>query len=205
MKTIKVALSFNRLSDADLSAFTNNINTCMTGTAAFAKPPVAYTDLSKLLDTFDKAVAAAMGGDSAMIAAKTNARNALLAALQKLAAFVQIVADGDMAVLLASGFPANTSNRRPQTKLDCPLILGIENEGTAKLGVRLQPVQYAKSYEVRATNGATTPAASVISTQARHIVMGNLTPGTSYNISARAIGGSEGYSEWSDPVSHMAI
>jgi hypothetical protein len=195
MKNIKVALSFNRLSDADLSAFTNNINTCMTGNAVFAKPPVAYTDLSKLLDTFDKAVSAARGGDSAMIAVKTNARNALLAALQKLAAFVQIVADGDMAVLLASGFSANTSNCRPQTKLECPLILALENEGTAKLGVRLQPVPYAKSYEVRVTNGATTPAASVISTQARHIVVENLTPGTTYNISARAIGGSEGYSE----------
>jgi hypothetical protein len=51
----------------------------------------------------------------------------------------------------------------------------------------------------------TTPAASVISTQARRIVVGNLTPGTTYNLSARAVGGSEGSSEWSDPVSHMAI
>jgi hypothetical protein len=32
----------------------------------------------------------------------------------------------------------------------------------------------------------------------------NLVPGTTYNISARAIGGSDGFSEWSDPVSHMA-
>ena len=80
----------------------------------------------------------------------------------------------------------------------------VENEGTTKLSVRLQPVDYAKSYEVRATNGATTPPASVISAQARRIVIGNLTPGTTYNISARAIGGSEGVSEWCDPVSHMA-
>jgi hypothetical protein len=205
MKSLKVALSFNRLSDADLSAFTNNINTSMSGNAAFSKPPVAYTDLSKMLDAFDKAVAAAMDGGAAMTAAKNTARNALLAALQKLAAFVQIVADGDMAILLASGFSANSGNRRPQTKLDCPLILAVDNDGTTKLGVRLQPVPHAKSYEVRATNGATTPATSVISTQARHIVVGSLTPGTTYNIQARAIGGSEGVSDWSDPVSHMAI
>jgi hypothetical protein len=32
----------------------------------------------------------------------------------------------------------------------------------------------------------------------------NLTPGTNYNIQARAVGGSTGYSDWSDPVSHMA-
>ena len=63
----------------------------------------------------------------------------------------------------------------------------------------------AHSYEVRAINGAPTPAASAISTQARRIVVGNITPGTTYNLSARAIGGSEGFSEWCDPVSHMAI
>jgi hypothetical protein len=45
----------------------------------------------------------------------------------------------------------------------------------------------------------------VVSTQARRIILGNLTPGTTYNVQARAIGGSEGYSEWSDPMSHMAI
>ena len=85
------------------------------------------------------------------------------------------------------------------------MILSVDNEGTTKLGVRLQTVAYAKSYEVRAMNGAAAPASSVISTQARRIIVGNLTPGTTYNISARAIGGSEGVSEWSDPVAHMAI
>ena len=34
---------------------------------------------------------------------------------------------------------------------------------------------------------------------------GSYPPGTTYTISARAIGGSEGFSEWSDPMSHMAI
>ena len=205
MQNLKVALGFTRLSAGDLSGFTSNVIQCMTGNAAFAKPPVTLTDLSKLLATFDTAVAAALDGGTASRAARNAAQDALLSALRKIAAYVQIVADGDMALLLASGFSAARTGRSQPTKLGSPLILGVENEGTTKLTVRLQAVARAKSYEVRAINGATTPAASVISTQARRIVVGNLTPGTTYTLQARAIGGSEGYSEWSDPVSHMAI
>jgi hypothetical protein len=204
MKRLKVALGFARLSDGDLSAFANTVITSMTNNAAYAKPPVAFTDLTKFLDTFDKAIAAAMDGGTALTAAKNAARAELLAALRKLALFVQIVADQDMALLLASGFSAVTPNRT-QTKLAVPTIVAVENEGTTKLVVRLQTVARARSYEVRAINGATIPAASVIVTQARRIIVGNLTPGTTYNLSARAIGGSEEYSEWSDPVAHMAI
>jgi len=35
--------------------------------------------------------------------------------------------------------------------------------------------------------------------------MTNLTPGTTYNVQVRAIGGSTGYSDWSDPSSHMSL
>ena len=42
-------------------------------------------------------------------------------------------------------------------------------------------------------------------TGARKIILTGLTPGTVYNVQARAIGGSTGYSDWSDPSSHMAM
>jgi hypothetical protein len=32
-----------------------------------------------------------------------------------------------------------------------------------------------------------------------------LTPGQNYSVQARAIGGSTGHSDWSDPVSHMVM
>jgi hypothetical protein len=54
------------------------------------------------------------------------------------------------------------------------------------------------------TNGNGTWLDAGIYTQARRIVLGNLTPGTTYAIRARAIGGSDGSSEWSNPVSLMA-
>jgi len=205
MKTLRVALNFNRLADGDLSAFTNNVINSMTATSTFSKPPVPLADVGKLLAAFEKAVAAAIDGGSAQTAAKNAAREALLAALRKLAAFVQMTADQDEALLRTSGFvPVSTTSRTP-TKLSTPAIVAVDNEGTTKLSVRLKPVANARSYEIKALNGATMPAASVISTQARRIIIGNLTPGTTYTLQARAIGGADGYSEWSDPVSHMAI
>jgi len=57
----------------------------------------------------------------------------------------------------------------------------------------------------RVSYGANGWQAAGVFTQARRIVLQNLTPGTTYNIQARAIGGSTGSSDWSDPVSHMAL
>ncbi|HEY5298195.1 MAG TPA: fibronectin type III domain-containing protein, partial [Verrucomicrobiae bacterium] len=62
-----------------------------------------------------------------------------------------------------------------------------------------------RAYQVRysVSGGAWLPI--VDSTQARQIAVENLTPGTTYVMQARAVGGSRGYSDWSDPVSHMAM
>ncbi|NOS68990.1 MAG: fibronectin type III domain-containing protein [Verrucomicrobia bacterium] len=36
------------------------------------------------------------------------------------------------------------------------------------------------------------------------VLLDGLTPGATYAVQARAVGGTTGYSDWSDPVSHMA-
>ena len=48
------------------------------------------------------------------------------------------------------------------------------------------------------------PRLAGIFTNSRRIEIGNLTPGTTYTVQTRAIGGSKGYSEWSDPQSTIA-
>ncbi len=38
-----------------------------------------------------------------------------------------------------------------------------------------------------------------------HMPVSGLTPGGMYLFQVRAVGGSTGYSDWSDPVSHMSL
>jgi hypothetical protein len=132
------------LRDGELSGLAKSVVVNMTNNAAFSTPPVSFPELTKLLEAFDAAMAAAMNGGTALTVAKNAAREALLAALRKMATYVQIVSDGDMALLLASGF-STISRNRSQAKLDVPLILSAGIEGTNKLTVRLRPVANAKS------------------------------------------------------------
>ena len=39
----------------------------------------------------------------------------------------------------------------------------------------------------------------------RGMAVPGLVPGQSYNFRVRTVGGSTGYSEWSDPVGHMSL
>ena len=71
-------------------------------------------------------------------------------------------------------------------------------------------IDNARAYEVRyALIGAGgTPGpwqTAQLFTSARGMKVGGLTPGGMYTFQVRAVGGSTGYSDWSDAVSHMSL
>jgi hypothetical protein len=201
---LRVSLDFAGYSDPDLDEFAGNVVASLTGNPSFPTPPVTLADLGVLVTAFHNAVLAALPGGIQLTAAKNAARDALLDALRKIASYVQGIANHSLDMLLTSGFYANSTNRA-QSPLITPVITGLENLATTKLLVRLTPVTNARSYNVQTnTNGNGAWADAGIYTQARRIVLGSLTPGTTYNIRARAIGGSTGSSDWSAPVSLMA-
>jgi hypothetical protein len=142
---------------------------------------------------------ASANGGTQLMAVKKQARTALLNGLDANALYVQTIARFDMAVLLSSGYQAASTNRA-RIQLPAPTIVGFVNEMSAQLVVRLTPIANAYAYEVQVKTGggAWVPAGRF--TQARRIVLTDLTSGTVYTVQARAIGGSTGYSDWSDPV-----
>ena len=183
MKPQHVSLSLAQLPDAELGDFTLSVSTRITGNAA---------------------IAAAAGGGIQATATKNSAREALIVQLRQVANYVQGAANNDLPTLLSSGFDA-TSTNTSQSPLDKPVILRIENEVSTELLVRLTPITNARAYELRTSvNGNGGWHQAGVFTQARRVPLTALTPGTTYNVSARAVGGSTGYSDWSDPVSHMA-
>ena len=198
----KVSRDFLKYSDAEADEFAVRIVNGLTGNAAFPTPPVIPANLAALGDAFRTAIAAATG-DPVDTVAKDNARDTLMTALRKDANYVEMEASQDLQKLLSSGYYAAGTNRA-QTPLDTPTITEISNLATTQLLVRLTPIDNAKSYQVQTSiNGSGTWQEAGIFTQARRIVLPNLTPGTICNVRARAIGGSTGASDWSLPAARM--
>jgi hypothetical protein len=200
---LRVSLDFAGYSDPDLDEFGSNVALCLTNNASFPTPPVPPAQLTPLVTAFHDAIVAALPGGIQLTAAKNAARQNLLDALRKNATYVQGIASHNLDVLLTSGFYANSTNRA-QAPLETPVIMEVDNLATTQLLVRLTPVTNAKSYHLQTNTTGNTWQDAGIYTQAKRIVVGSLTPGTTYTIRARAIGGSTGSSGWSNPVSLMA-
>jgi len=203
MKIVRVSRGFGQINNGALEAFTANVITSMTGNPEFPTPLVPMADLTAGLNAFSQAIADALNGGRLETAKRNAARQALLGLLRQQAAYVDGVAL-DLTTLLSSGFEAVNQNRA-QIPLPKPVIDRVENPQSAQLALRLQPVPTARAYEVRISYGTNGWQAAGIFTQARKIVLNDLTPGTTYTVQARAIGGSTGASDWSDPVSHMSL
>ena len=204
MGILHVSLSFAQLPDAALAEFPGQVITGLTGNAAFPTPAVSLANLGTAKTAFEDALTAMANGGKQATATKDAARENLLNLLRLEANYVQGAANNDLATLLSSGFQA-ASNNTAQSPLAKPGILDILNEASTQLVVRGKPVANAHAYEAQVKNGAGgfTPAGTF--TQVRRLVLTGLTPGQTYTVQIRAVGGSTGYSDWSDPVSHMAM
>jgi hypothetical protein len=203
MAIYHINLGFAQLADAELDEFCASIVAGLTGNAAFPAPAVSLADLSAAQAAFEDAMAAMAQGGTQATATKNNARAALVALLRQEANYVQLTGNNDLPTLLSSGFAVNSTSKT-QTPLDTPAIVGLDNGMSTQLLARVLGVDNARAYEAQVKNGGGwTPAG--IFTSSRRMVIANLTPGNVYSVQVRAVGGSTGYSDWSDPVSHMVM
>ena len=200
----KVSLGFAELSDTELDNFAQGVINALTGNATYPTPPVTLADLKAAVDDFTAKMAAAQTGGVSATAAKNNSRDTLIGMLRRVATYVQLMCNDDPALLLTSGFQMQSTSRS-STPLEKPQGLSIKNGGAGQLVARVDPVKNANMYEGRAkaVNGDWLP--SVFTGDSRRITLSGLSPGTNYTIEVRALGGSTGQSDWSDPSSHMAM
>ena len=94
--------------------------------------------------------------------------------------------------------------------LPAPVISGIQNGTAGQLLPQIAAIANANGYEARfaAIGAGGTPGpwqTGQVFPNARTLAVNGLTPGTSYAIQVRALGGSTNYSDWSDPVQHMSL
>ena len=206
---LRVLLDFVGLPDLALDEFAGGTVTGMTGNPAYPTPPVALTAITLQQQSFSDAVIAAANGGMTLTAAKNNARAVLVDSLRQNASYVQINCNNNLETLLSSGYSVAQYNHAQQP-LDKPVIQTIDTSNTGQMQLRIKPITNAHAYETRyavvAPGGATGPwQAGGTFTSTRGIAITGLTPGTTYVVEVRAVGGSTGYSEWSNAVSHMSL
>lgn len=198
----RVSHRYTRLKDTSFNMFAASVVIAMTDNPAFPNPLVPLATLSGLQSDFEqKMLASAIGGKITTVI-KNEARVALKDALRREGIYVQGVSL-NLSMLLSSGYSAASQNRA-QTQLLKPLILKILNEGGGQLTLRVSSIANARSYQVQIQVGNGNWQDGGVFPKARRMAVVNLTPGTLYNIRVRAIGGSTGAGDWSDPVSRMA-
>jgi hypothetical protein len=148
---------------------------------------------------------AAQQGGLRFTAAKNSARAALDHALRREARYVESMASDNLETLLSSGFFAGNGTYRVSAPLGKPAVTLECDAGTGRMRVKFPAVRNAKMYQVQSSangNGAWQEVGNFNGT--RGILLEQLVPGTVYNVRVRALGGSTGSGDWSDPVSKMA-
>ena len=187
-----------------MAPFALNTVEQMTGNLGFTTPHVPLATMTTKANALTAAIAAAQGGGLAAMVARDAARLDLDLKLREQAAYVQSLAGTNLPLLVSSGFlPASTNRARivlPQVVIKSLVTL---QSGVFKITVHPPPT--ARGYELRYKNGTGDYINGGIFTSSRNIILQGLTPGSTYTVQVRAIGGLTGYSDWSDPILRMAI
>lgn len=204
MAQLRVSLGFARLPDKELDNFAKSVKDQMTANAAFPTPPVTLANLETARSDFEQKIADAATGGPPDTAAKNNQRQVLLGLLRPLASYVQTASNNDMATLLSSGFQAMSTNRA-QSALEQPIELVLTNGVSSQLVASVKPVKNTSLYEGRIKGATGDWLPSVFTGDSQHVIFESLTPGQNYTVQVRALGGSTGQSDWSDPSTHMCM
>lgn len=202
-RNIRVALNFATFPAKDVNSLAILVIVCLKNNLLFASLPVALTVLQTLQTALQEAITASAQGGTVNTALKNEAQEAMISALRQTAAYIQSLAPTlTLSQVLTSGFDVVNPNTTPMP-LEQP-VFTLDNSTTAQLAVYLQAVTNAKAYQVQFSTGAGLWLEAGIYPNTKNIVLKNLTPGTTYNVRIRAVGGSTQYSDWSATVSLMA-
>lgn len=203
-----VSHEFAQYKDDRLVTFADGVFTGISGHATtFTNVPASATMamLGTAKADFETKRLAAIKGSVAQTEAKKAARADLLVLLRILASYVEGVALGDADIIRLAGFEVVSHQHNSQSQLARPDIKLIANEISTQLKLRVNSVPNAHAYEVQWRIGSGAWVSAGAFPDPRSMVITGLTPGTTYELRVRAVGGSTGYSDWSDPVSHMCM
>ncbi|MFB2121055.1 fibronectin type III domain-containing protein [Parapedobacter sp. 2B3] len=197
---------FRQVADDELLVQAETVIAAMDSNANFATPTPDLTAVGAAKDDFSAKLAVARkrsGPEETEL--KNQSREALAELLKQLAFYVSTTANGNLAVILSSGFQATAYPRRGRVP-EQPYAVRL-NDGrlSGQLTFTLPKVPGALFYEYRygtldeATNEPLW-GEPILTTSSRDNLIAGLEEGVRYHVQVRAVNG-YGRTEWSDPVS----
>ncbi len=198
---MRALIGFGSMLDDQLLTAATTIIAAMTGNTNFPTPTPALADIQDLLDDFSAKLAAARKrGSPEDTAIKDESIPALVSALQKLGYYVNSIADGQLSVLLSSGFPTNA----PTTASQVPFIVqdvrlsDTNQSGQARLNFAKQANVRVYEYCYRKVSIPEEPWSDrMTTTSSRNNTIAPLDPGHYYEVRVRAVN-SKGVGDWSN-------
>lgn len=103
----RIIKSYKRKADSNLLTFSQNVYDKTSASAVLVNPTPTMASLLAGITTYSVALAAAVSRDRLQVAIKNTARAALIVLLDELADYVTLVAQGNLDVILDSGFDPN--------------------------------------------------------------------------------------------------
>jgi len=204
---VKPSIGFLELdTDAQLVKDAEAIVKAMTNNANYPSPTPTLDSLTTAINAFSTAMDNAADGGKTLTLIKNQKRTALCGVLRKLASYVHVACDGDLAVLTSSGFPTWKPNRTPVGPLPTPaapvLSLGTHS---GEMFASTPPIANSLLYTWRVAL-ASAPDAYLIQeqTSAASDTFEGLTPGQTYVVDVNVIG-TAGPTDFSDTAEQMVL
>ncbi len=212
----KLIVAFARLSEADFQLRVNAIIAALTNNARVPEPwPAPVPGLTQVRQedgVYREAHLAVQRRDFGQLHKRDEARERLTTSLQRVAAYVELLANGDIDLLQSSGFEVRREPGRPlghggagasYTPAPEDFRVGIgPRAGSVQVDAARQ--RGAIAYEIQVTRGDPTDDEGwkqvMIVPSVRHVVVDNLPPGPTW-VRLRAVrpGGTSG--PWTSPIS----
>ena len=203
-KRIRTNRKYNQAPDLEVSKQAGKNIPGLTGNIDLPTPPEPPAVLTSLKDSFDQWIVKAANKGIYENEQKDASRTALLKALNKDASYVDIMCYDDMGILLSSGFEP-VSDNRVQIVLAAPIIKRAVHlqSGQIKLIIKGDRNRKIVQGRIKPVGGEFGPA--TIFKSPRDIIFPGLTAGTTYVMQLCALGGSTGMSDWSEPLTKVAV
>jgi hypothetical protein len=211
----KLIVTFDRLSAPDFLVKSGSIVNSMTGNSHYQEPWIGQGLTLDLLTAaygnFQDAYHASLTKDTLKIAQRDVARIALTDLIKRLAMYLELISNGDTAMLATTGYDLrhdivrNNSNDLLPAPADFRVTHG---QLSGSLNVQVARLANAGSYEIHVAKDDPKIESNwqhaISSVTSTHIVITGLIPGQTYWLRVRGID-SNGGGVWSEPISIIVV